>query len=159
MDTRRSKENYYLDMADAAQERSTCLRRRFGAIIVRDDEIVSTGYNGAPRGRRNCTDIGACTREQMKVPAGERYELFRSVHAEAYAILSAALRDMLGATLYLVGRDARTGDYYPATTPCAMCRRLIINAGIQKVVCRTGTDTYTVTAVQDWVDHDDTLDP
>ena len=121
MDNRRSKENYYLDIAEAALERSTCLRRQFGAIIVRDDEIVATGYNGAPRGRRNCSDLGRCTRRELNIPAGERYELCRSVHAEANAIISAARRDMMGATLYLVGRDTATGGYYPETTPCAMC--------------------------------------
>ena len=157
MQQRRSKENYYLDIADAAQERSTCLRRRFGAIIVRDDAIVATGYNGAPRGRRNCTDLNYCARQSMNVPAGERYELCRSVHAEANAIISAARRDMIGATLYLVGRDAQTGAYYTDTTPCAMCRRLIINAGITQVVSRTGEDEYTTTLVRDWVYNDDTL--
>jgi len=157
MEGRRSKENYYLDIADAAQSRSTCLRRRFGAIIVRDDEIVATGYNGAPRGRRNCTDLNYCARQSLNVPAGERYELCRSVHAEANAIISAARREMLGGTLYLVGRDARTGEYYPGTTPCAMCRRLIINAGIAKVVCRTGDGEYDVTDVSEWIENDDTL--
>lgn len=157
-DIRRSKENYYLDVADAVQERSTCLRRRFGAIIVRDDEIVSTGYNGAPRGRHNCIDLKYCARQSMNVRPGERYELCRSVHAEANAIISAARRDMLGSTLYLVGRDAGTGEYYPDSTPCAMCRRLIINAGIEKVVARTGPDAYTVTSVREWIDNDDTLE-
>jgi len=156
-DQRRSKENYYLDIADAALERSTCLRRHFGAIIVRDDEIVATGYNGAPRGRQNCTDLNYCTRQNMNIPAGERYELCRSVHAEANAIISAARRDMIGATLYLVGRDAQTGEYYPETTPCAMCRRLIINAGIRQVVARVDTDKYVTTLVRDWVYNDDTL--
>ena len=157
MDARRSKENYYLDIADAAQERSTCLRRRYGAIIVRDDEIVATGYNGAPRGRQNCTDLGRCARQSMNVPAGERYELCRSVHAEANAIISAARRDMLGATLYLAGRTAATGEVNPDTTPCAMCRRLILNAGIARVVCRVGPDEYNVTDVRDWIENDDTL--
>lgn len=158
MDNRRSKENYYLDIADAAQERSTCLRRRFGAIIVRDDEIVATGYNGAPRGRRNCSDLQYCARRELNVPAGQRYELCRSVHAEANAIISAARRDMLGATLYLVGRDAATDEYYPETTPCAMCRRLIINAGIAKVVSRIGPDEYTTTPVEEWVKNDDSIE-
>ena len=156
-DGRRSKENYYLDIADAAQERSTCLRRHFGAIIVRDDEIVATGYNGAPRGRRNCTDLNYCARESMNIPAGERYELCRSVHAEANAIISAARRDMMGATLYLVGRDADTGEYNPDTTPCSMCRRLIINAGIVRIICRVGDGDYTETNVRDWVYNDDSL--
>ena len=152
-----SKENYYLDIAETVLERATCLRRVYGAIIVKNDEIISTGYNGAPRGRANCVDMGYCSREAMKVPRGERYELCRSVHAEANAILSAARRDMMGATLYLVGRDAATGEYYPGTTPCAMCRRLIINAGIAQVVCRTGADEYTTTLVRDWVYDDDSI--
>ena len=157
MSDRRSKENYYLDIADAAQARSTCLRRRYGAIIVRDDEIVATGYNGAPRGRKNCSDLRYCARRELNIPAGERYELCRSVHAEANAIISAARRDMLGATLYLVGRTADTGESNRDTPPCAMCRRLIINAGIQKVVCRVGEGQYTVTDVQDWIREDDSL--
>ena len=104
-----SKRNYYLDIAQTVLERATCLRRVYGAIIVKNDEIISTGYNGAPRGRKNCVDLGSCTREQLKVPRGERYELCRSVHAEANAIISAQRRDMVGATIYLVGRDARGG--------------------------------------------------
>ena len=152
-----SKENYYLNIAQTVLERATCLRRVYGAIIVKNDEIISTGYNGSPRGRKNCVDMGFCTREAMQVPRGERYELCRSVHAEANAIISAARRDMMGATLYLVGRDTATGGYYPETTPCAMCRRLIINAGIAQVVCRTGADEYTTTLVRDWVYHDDSI--
>ena len=158
MEARRSKIDYYLDIADAAQERSTCLRRRYGAIIVRDDEIVATGYNGAPRGRQNCTDLGRCARKMLNIPAGERYELCRSVHAEANAIISAARRDMMGATLYLVGRDSETGEYNPDTTPCSMCRRLIINAGIARVVCRVGEGEYTVTDVDEWIRQDDSLE-
>ena len=104
-----SKENYYLDIAETVLERATCLRRVYGAIIVKNDEIISTGYNGAPRGRKNCVDMGFCTREAMQVPRGQRYELCRSVHAEANAIISASRRDMVGSTLYLVGRDGRTG--------------------------------------------------
>ena len=155
---RRSKENYYLDIADAALNRSTCLRRKYGAIVVREDEILSTGYNGAPRGRRNCSDLGYCAREKLNIPRGERYELCRSVHAEANAIISAARRDMLGGTLYLVGRDARSGELLKDATPCAMCRRLIINAGIQKVVARIGEDLYETTDVDEWIEHDETLD-
>ena len=124
------KENYYLDIAETVLERSTCLRRCYGAIIVKNDEIVSTGYNGAPRGRKNCMDLGYCTREAMNVPSGERYELCRSVHAEMNAIISAARRDTLGATLYLAGREAKSGELLHDATSCSMCRRLIINAGI-----------------------------
>jgi dCMP deaminase len=154
---RKDKENYYLDIAETVMERSTCLRRKYGAIIVFNDEIISTGYNGAPRGRKNCDDLEYCTRETLKIPSGERYELCRSVHAEANCIISAARRDMIGATLYLTGTDAQTGDYLEGTTPCTMCRRLIINAGISKVVCRTKKDTFTVTNVRDWVFNDDSV--
>ena len=155
MDNRRSKENYYLDIAEAALERSTCLRRQFGAIIVRDDEIVATGYNGAPRGRRNCSDLGRCTRRELNIPAGERYELCRSVHAEANAIISASRRDMVGSTLYLVGRDGRTGALLGDATSCAMCRRQVINAGISKVVIRKTDTEFEVVDVQDWVQQED----
>ena len=120
MDSRTSKQNYYLDIADSVLERSTCLRRKYGAIIVRNDEIISTGYNGAPRGRRNCSDLGRCTRESLHIPSGERYELCRSVHAEANAIISASRRDMIGATIYLVGRDARTNELLPDAMSCSM---------------------------------------
>ena len=135
-----SKENYYLDIAETVLERATCLRRVYGAIIVKNDEIISTGYNGAPRGRANCVDMGYCSREAMKVPRGERYELCRSVHAEANAIISASRRDMVGGTIYLVGRDARTGELLADATSCLMCRRMVINAGLEKVVIRR-TDT------------------
>jgi dCMP deaminase len=154
---RRDKENYYLDIAETVLERSTCLRIQYGAIIVLNDEIISTGYNGAPRGRKNCMDLGRCTRDTLNVPHGERYELCRSVHAEANAIISASRRDMLGATLYLAGRDVKTGELLSNTTSCSMCRRLIINAGINKVVCRTGAGDYAATPVRDWVFADDSL--
>jgi dCMP deaminase len=150
-----SKENYYLDIAQTVLERATCLRRVYGAIIVKNDEIISTGYNGAPRGRRNCVDMGYCTREAMAVPRGERYELCRSVHAEANAIISAARRDMVGATLYLVGRNAQTGELLSDATSCSMCRRTVINAGIAHVVIRRTPTEYEVVDVQDWVREDD----
>ena len=152
-----SKENYYLDIAETVIGRATCLRRCYGAIIVKNDEIIATGYNGAPRGRRNCVDLGRCTRAELNIPQGQRYELCRSVHAEANAIISAARRDMVGGTLYLAGKNAATGELLSDTSSCSMCRRLIINAGLSKVVCRTGRDTYTVTDVQDWIADDDTL--
>ena len=152
-----SKENYYLDIAETVLERATCLRRVYGAIIVKNDEIISTGYNGAPRGRKNCVDLGFCTREELQVPRGERYELCRSVHAEANAIISAARRDMLGGTLYLVGRDAKTHELLEETMPCSMCKRLIINAGITQVVVRTGSESHKVIHVRDWVFNDDSL--
>ena len=157
MDTRTSKENYYLDIADAVSERSTCMRRRYGAIIVRSDEIISTGYNGAPRGRKNCSDLGYCAREALNIPSGERYELCRSVHAEANAIISASRRDMLGGIMYLVGRDAKTGELLHDTTSCSMCRRMIINAGITKIVARIDEADFTVTDVGEWIAKDDSV--
>ena len=157
MDARMSKENYYLDIADAVLERSTCLRRKYGSIIVRNDEIISTGYNGAPRGRKNCSDLGRCTREELQIPSGQRYELCRSVHAGANAIISAARQDMIGATLYLAGRDAKTGELLHDTTSCSMCRRMIINAGIRKVVARIGESDFTVTDVDEWILKDDSI--
>ena len=152
-----SKANYYLDIAQTVLERATCLRRVYGAIIVKNDEIISTGYNGAPRGRANCVDLGYCSREAMRVPRGERYELCRSVHAEANAIISAARRDILGGTLYLTGRDAKTGELLHDATCCSMCRRLVINAGIAKVVIRNTETGYSVVDVEDWVREDDTI--
>ena len=157
MENRTSKIDYYLDIADAVQSRSTCLRRHYGAIIVRNDEILATGYNGAPRGRTNCGDLEYCTREKMNIPSGERYELCRSVHAEANAIISAARRDMLGSTMYLVGRDAKTGELLADTDSCSMCRRLIINAGIKDIITRTGPEQYVRTEITQWIYEDDTV--
>ena len=150
-----SKENYYLDIAETVLERATCLRRVYGAIIVKNDEIISTGYNGAPRGRKNCVDMGFCTREAMQVPRGQRYELCRSVHAEANAIISASRRDMVGSTLYLVGRDGQTGGLLGDATSCAMCRRQVINAGIQRVIIRRTETEFEVVDVNDWVHQED----
>jgi len=157
--SRISKENYYLDIAETVLERATCLRRVYGAIIVKNDEIISTGYNGAPRGRANCTDMGYCSREAMKVPRGERYELCRSVHAEANAIISASRRDMVGGTIYLVGRDARTGALLSDATSCSMCRRLVINSGLEKVVIRKTETEFEEVNVSEWVEEDDLLTP
>ena len=152
-----SKENYYLDIAETVIGRATCLRRCYGALIVNNDEIISSGYNGAPRGRKNCVDLGRCAREAMHVPRGERYELCRSVHAEANAIISAARRDMVGGVLYLAGKDAATGEILGDATSCAMCRRMIINAGLEKVVIRTAPGAYVTVDVQQWIDEDDSL--
>ncbi|MGE4483957.1 MAG: cytidine/deoxycytidylate deaminase family protein [Oscillospiraceae bacterium] len=154
---RTDKENYYLDIAESVLKRSTCLRRQYGAIIVLNDEIIATGYNGAPRGRKNCADIGSCTRDELGIPSGQRYELCRSVHAEANAIISAARKDCIGATLYLAGRSSKTGELLSDTMPCSMCRRFIINAGIKRVLCRTSEDTFTEVNVRDWVYDDDSL--
>lgn len=154
---RRDKINYYLDIAQSVLERGTCIRRNFGSIIVNHDEIVSTGYVGAPRGRKNCSDLGYCTREKLNIPRGERYELCRSVHAEANAIISAPRSAMIGATLYLVGVDYNTGGLVSNASSCAMCKRMIINAGIETVIVRSTPEEYVVIPVSDWVENDDSL--
>ncbi len=151
------KENYYLDIAQTVLERGTCLRRNFGAIIVNNDQIISSGYTGAPRGRQNCMDLGKCTREEFGIPRGERYELCRSVHAEANAIIHAARNDMLGATLYLVGKEAGSGDYVKNTCSCSMCKRLIINAGIKNVVVRIDKLKFKNIDVNTWISDDESL--
>lgn len=154
---RRDKENYYLDIAQSVLERGTCLRRNYGAIIVKNDVIVSTGYTGSPRGRKNCIDLGSCIREKLRIPRGERYELCRSVHAEANAIIAAARSEMLGATLYLVGRYYETGKLVEDANSCAMCKRLVINAGISRIIVRTTETDYKSIDVRDWVYKDDSL--
>lgn len=157
MKQRRDKTNYYLDIAQAVAGRGTCLRRHYGAIIVKNDEIISTGYNGAPRGRKNCIDLNHCVREELNVPSGERYELCRSVHAEANCIISASRRDMLGATLYLACLDGKTGELLAGTNSCTMCKRQVINAGIQTVIIRDTKDEFRVIDVNRWIEDDDSL--
>ena len=152
-----SKINYYLDIAETVSQRSTCLRRRFGAIIVKNDVIVSTGYNGAPRGRQNCNDLGVCMRDQLGIPRGERYELCRSIHAEANAIISASREQMLGSTLYLCCTDPKTGEVVGGMNCCMMCKRQVINAGISKVIIRNNKLEYTEVDVNDWIADDDSL--
>ena len=157
MNERISKENYYLDIAQTVAERSTCLRRKFGAIIVKNDAIISTGYNGAPRGRKNCSDMGFCMRTHLNIPRGERYELCRSVHAEANAIINAPRDQMLGATLYMACLDAPTGELFSGTNSCAMCKRMVLNSGIEKLVIRDTPTEYRVVTVKDWIEDDDSL--
>lgn len=132
--SRISKDRYYLEMAKTASMRSTCLRRRYGAIIVKNDKIISTGYNGSPMGTINCCDKGVCLRQEKKVLPGQRYELCRSVHAEQNAIISASGQDMVGATIYIAGFDIDTDEITINCEPCMMCRRQILNAQIIEVV-------------------------
>ena len=152
-----TKQNYYLDIAQTVSERSTCLRKSYGAIIVKNDSIISTGYNGAPRGRKNCSDLGHCMRNKLGIPRGERYELCRSVHAEANAIIAAPRDQMLDATLYMVGINSETGELESGTCSCMMCKRMIINAGISKVVVRDTKEEYREIDVNDWIEDDDSL--
>lgn len=155
---RRDKVNYYLDIAETVSKRSTCLRRIYGAVIVNNDEIIATGYVGAPRGRANCSDLNYCIRTKLSVPRGERYELCRSVHAEANAIISAPREKMLGATLYLVGFEMPDMNYIQNANSCSMCKRMIINAGIETVVIRDSKEDYRKIEVNDWIVNDESLE-
>lgn len=151
------KINYYLDIAEAVSERGTCLRNNYGSVIVKNDEIISTGYTGAPRGRKNCLDLGTCRRKENNTPSGAGYEYCRSVHSEQNAIISASRKDMIGATLYLVGINKRNGEYIADNKPCTLCKRMIINSGIEKVVMRDSKTEYRIEEIQDWIENDDTL--
>lgn len=130
--SRPSKDEYYLGIAQAVAKRSTCIRRQYGAVIVKDDRIISTGYNGSARGEDNCCDKGVCWREENHIPHGEQYEKCQAVHAEANAIINGNPSDMIGATLYLAGYE--NGELIEEPEPCMMCRRLITNARIEKVI-------------------------
>jgi len=148
---RPGKQEYYLAIAEQVAMRSTCRRRLFGAVVVKDDEVVSTGYAGAPRGTANCCDIGVCYRAELGARSGEHYEFCRAVHAEQNALLHAARRHLHEAVLYLVGLDAKTKEQWRATEPCQICKRLIVNAGIQRVIAAQGTGRVKEFLVREWV--------
>ena len=150
------KISYYLNIAKAVAQRGTCLRRRFGAVIVKDDRIVSTGYAGAPRGRKNCCDIGKCFRQENNIPAGQRYELCRSVHAEMNAIISASKEELEGGVMYLVGIE-NDCTITPNGDCCVMCKRMIINAGIKYVIIAKSNGSKKI-PVATWIEHDDSLE-
>ncbi|MBU4205084.1 cytidine/deoxycytidylate deaminase family protein [Patescibacteria group bacterium] len=153
-DTKRpSKDQYYLNIAKEIGERSTCFRAKNGAIIVRDDQIIATGYIGAPRKTKDCLERGNCLRDKLKIPHGERYELCRSVHAEQNAIINAARAgvSLYGGALYLHSKD-REGNRV-STYPCYFCKRMIINAGIERVVCSEKEENnMRIFYVKDWVE-------
>ena len=152
-----SKDNYYLDIARTVATRATCLRKKYGAIIVKNDIIISTGYNGAPRGRKNCTDVCFCMRDKLNIPRGERYELCRSVHAEMNAIINASREQMIGATLYLCGREVSTGEYIKNSSCCSLCKRMVINSGIERVIIRDDENSYRTILVIDWIMNDESI--
>ncbi|MBP2027989.1 dCMP deaminase [Acetoanaerobium pronyense] len=154
---RRDKINYYLDIAESVLKRGTCLRRNYGSIIVKNDEIIATGYTGSPRGRKNCIDLGYCFRESMNIPRGQMYEKCRSVHSEMNAIISASRRDMIGASLYLVGKDMKTGKLVENASSCSMCKRVIINSGIKEIIIRETQEDYKAVDIGLWIDNDDSL--
>lgn len=154
------KESYYLDIAETVLERSTCSRSHSGALIVRNDEIVSTATTARRAAAATASTSATASANGLGIPAGERYELCRSVHAEMNAIISAARSECIGGTIYLAGRDVATGELIPDLLPCPMCRRMIINAGLSKIVIRRTPSTYDILNVQDWVFHDDSvIDP
>jgi dCMP deaminase len=156
-DTRISWDEYFMEMAKLAAKRSTCLRRQVGAVIVQDKHVIATGYNGAPRGRKNCTDLNYCMSDKLNIPRGERYEMCRSVHAEANAIIAAPRDRMLGATLYMGCVSPEDGSLVSGTTSCMMCKRLVINAGISTVIVRDTKDEFRIISVEDWIENDDSL--
>ncbi len=149
--TRPGKTEYYLGVAEMIAKRGTCLRRNYGAVVVNDDQITSTGYTGAPRGTKNCIDIGSCYRKEKKIPEGKRYELCRSVHAEMNAIIHASRRQLLNGTLYLVGLSTENNEYVKNAEPCKLCKRLIINSGISTVFIRRGKGNTFEMKVEDWI--------
>ncbi len=151
MRNRPDKDHYYLNIAREVARRSTCLRRWFGAVIVKNDQIISTGYAGSARGTINCSDIGICPRQQAGIPRGERYELCRSVHAEMNAIIHAARIDMIGSTMYLVGLDSKDEKVIEAAKPCKICKRLIINAGIKTVIVLEPKDVVMTYEVDEFI--------
>lgn len=152
--TRPGKSEYYIDIALSVSRRSTCLRRKFGAVIVKNDQIISTGYNGAPRKTPNCMELGFCPRKQMSIPAGQNYELCRSVHAEMNAVIHASRLDMVGSDLYLAGVDAETGEPVIQPEPCMMRKRVIINAGIARVILPGENGSFRYIDVDDWIIQD-----
>lgn len=150
---RPSKDQSFMEIAQAVSMRSTCLRRRYGAVIVsRDGRIVSTGYNGAPRHRANCNDLGSCLREKLKIKPGTHYELCRAVHAEANAIINGNPLDIVGSTLYLAGSEALTNAPTKNMRPCAMCERMILNAQIARVVLRDENGNLIEVNPLEWED-------
>ena len=142
-------DEYFIGIAKAVATRATCLRRKYGAVITKDNIIVSTGYNGAPAGMRDCLEVGKCTRKELQIPHGERYELCHSVHAEANAIIRASVDELWGATMYIAGSDNETGECL--SEPCMMCKRMILNARIAKVVYSDGKNRFTVIDPKKWL--------
>ena len=159
MENRIDKINYYLNIAKSVADRSTCLRKKSGAVIVNQDEIISTGYSGAPRGRENCIDLGYCCKKKFFPDVRHAgYDACRSVHAEQNALISASRKNMLGATLYLVQYRTDTGKYEENAGCCQMCRKMIINSGIEQVIVRISDTEYQKIDVNEWIQNDDLLD-
>lgn len=151
-------DEYFINIAKAVSERATCLRRRYGAVVAKDNIIIATGYNGAPRGMKDCLQAGRCTRKELQIPHGERYELCMSVHAEANAIIRASMAELEGATIYIAGFEGATAPREPESAaapcrsePCMMCKRMILNAKINRVVYLDGEGGFRVAAPAAWL--------
>jgi dCMP deaminase len=149
---RKSKHEYYLGIAKEVAERSTCFRRSIGAIIIRDDQIISTGYVGAPRKTKDSFEHGSCLRDKLQIPHGQRYELCRSVHAEQNAIINAARAgvSLLGGDMYIYGKIYGKNTPIDAF-PCFICKKMVINAGIERVICSTAEGKMKIFNVTDWI--------
>jgi dCMP deaminase len=140
---------YFINIAKAVSTRATCLRRKYGAVITKDNIIVSTGYNGAPAGMKDCLAVGKCTRKELQVPHGERYELCHSIHAEANAIIRASVEELKNAVIYISGNDTDEGEC--VSEPCMMCKRMILNAKVKKVVYSDGNGKFKVIDPKKWL--------
>lgn len=149
---RTSKDLYYLGIAKEVSRRSTCFRRSIGAIIVRDDQIISTGYVGAPRKTKDSLEHGFCLRDKLGIPHGQRYELCRSVHAEQNAIINAARAgvSLLGGDMYIFGSEPG-GETPINALPCYICKKMIVNCGLDRIVCSTAEGGAQVFRVEDWI--------
>lgn len=150
---RPSKDQYYLDIARQVAQRGTCFRAKYGAIILKDDQIIATGYVGAPRGTKDCFERGYCLRDELKIPHGTKYEVCRSVHAEMNAIINAGRAgvSLLNGTLYLYSENGKTGEKVDSI-PCYICKKMIINAGINRFVGSKKDGGFDIFYIKDWVD-------
>ncbi len=142
-------DEYFIGIARAVSTRATCLRRKYGAVITKDNIIVSTGYNGAPAGMKDCLEVGKCTRKELQIPHGERYELCHSVHAEANAIIRASVDELRGSTIYISGVDEKGSECN--SEPCMMCKRMMLNSRIAKVVFSDGNNGFVVANPKKWL--------
>ncbi|MGZ5498777.1 MAG: deoxycytidylate deaminase [Candidatus Aminicenantales bacterium] len=149
---RTTKDLYYLGIAKEVSKRSTCFRRAIGAIIVRDDQIISTGYVGSPRKTKDSLEHGFCLRDKLGIPHGQRYELCRSVHAEQNAIINAARAgvSLLGGDMYIYGNAPDTAVPISAF-PCYICKKMLINCGLKRVVCSMADGGLMIFQVEDWI--------
>ena len=154
---RPSKINYYLNIAKEVCTRATCLRRKYGAVLIKNDTIIATGYNGSPRGTKNCIDMGECRREKLNIPRGQCYELCRSLQAEQNCIINASRNDMIDSDLYLYGMDVSTNEIVKDLDSCQLCKKMIINAGIKRVIFARPNNQYEIKDVSEWVINDETL--